>query len=346
LLSTANIAIFGLDMRTLIEKYLGTPSGERGNDTFYFCPVCNWKNPRLAVDYSKSNFHCWKCNWGGKSLVGILFELKASKEDINQFYSITGEQRLFKKAETTLDKVEQELLNALRNNQESKDVNVNISIPQGYVSLKHKSGKRSILLNGAFAYLKKRGLSRFEINYYDIQYNQEQNKLLFPSYDVNGKLNFYVERTASEIYKRYDIPKAQKKSKIIFYESLIDFTQPVILTEGVFDVFKLGFNAIPLLGSVMYKKILSSLIENDTKEVIVALDPDAIQNMLKILKYLTKKGIVVYLLDYSKASNPDKDPADMTKSELRTLLLRENLLTFNPLQLINYEIRQIRQYPT
>ena len=111
------------------------------------------------------------------------------------------------------------------------------------------------------------------------------NRVVVPSYDINGNLNYFVTRSydPSEKKRKYMNPKIDK-DKIIFNEGYINWDSTVFLVEGVFDMFSVP-NAIPLLG-----KTLSTALFNKLKilkpNVVILLDPDAYKNSINIYHIL------------------------------------------------------------
>ena len=80
---------------------------------------------------------------------------------------------------------------------------------------------------------------------------------------------------------------------------MIDWDRPVTIVEGVFDAI-IAENSIPLLGSTLSErsKIFSKIIKN-CKEVYLALDSDASDKEMKIIKKLMEYGIITYKVDTS-----------------------------------------------
>jgi DNA primase len=326
-------------MEQIIEKYLGKSTHTEGSNNYYHCPVCHWKKPRLSVSYEQNKFHCWKCGWGGKSLSSILFTLNAEKSDIVEFYTLRGENRTLTNSRTSLDDLRYMIINMDRNLSNAKKY-YNITLPDGFVPL-HKDIRKFVTIP-IRDYLFSRGISKYEIEYYDIHYNFSEGKILIPSYDENGKLNFYVSRTASHKNKYYENPHSSivKKTDIIFFESILQPSDSIILTEGVFDAIKIGYNALPILGSFFNNTLISFLQKGNNKSVILAMDKDAIENMLKKSYYFLKCGIQVYMIDYNKTDEGD-DPSSISKETLREMLKKENLIKIDQMEILKQQLNQI-----
>ena len=113
----------------------------------------------------------------------------------------------------------------------------------------------------------------------------------------------------------------------------LDFTRPLTIVEGVFDAFKAGENAVPLLGSTLTEKskLFYQIVNNDTA-IYLALDPDARKKTDKIIKLFMKYDIETYLIDV----DPFEDVGQMSKEEFTTLKQRAELLDYD-----NYLISRI-----
>ncbi len=111
------------------------------------------------------------------------------------------------------------------------------------------------------------------------------NRIVVPSYDKSGELNYYVARSWIPFTKaKYKNPEAEK-DKIIFNEHLIDWSQDIFLVEGVFDAFFLP-NSIPMLGKHLSSLLFETLYNKAKKNIIVSLDGDAFNNSIKIYEEL------------------------------------------------------------
>ena len=122
-------------------------------------------------------------------------------------------------------------------------------------------------------------------------------RVIVPSFDDSGDLNYFMARSYSNQFPKYKNPPASKD--FIFNELMIDWDRPVTIVEGVFDAI-IAENSIPLLGSTLSErsKIFSKIIKN-CKEVYLALDSDASDKEMKIIKKLMEYGIITYKVDTS-----------------------------------------------
>ncbi len=99
-------------------------------------------------------------------------------------------------------------------------------------------------------------------------------RIVVPSYNSEGELNFFVSRSWNPKAKlKYKNPEAAKDF-LIFNESLIDWKKDIYLVEGVFDGFFLD-NSIALLGKYVNDNLWEMLYTKAKKNIIVCLDGDA-----------------------------------------------------------------------
>jgi 5S rRNA maturation endonuclease (ribonuclease M5) len=108
-------------------------------------------------------------------------------------------------------------------------------------------------------------------------------RIIIPSYDANGELNYFVARTYDEKIKRskYDNPKSNKDI-IIFNEGFVNWDSTIYLVEGAFEMLTFPVNIIPMLGKTLSTALFNKL--NELKpDVIVLLDPDALKDAIKLV---------------------------------------------------------------
>jgi len=107
-------------------------------------------------------------------------------------------------------------------------------------------------------------------------------RIIIPSFDEHGEINYFVARTYDEKVKRgkYDNPKSNK-DQIIFNEGMINWDSTVYLVEGAFELLSFPVNCIPLLGKTLSTTLFLKLKELKP-DVIVLLDPDAYKNSIEL----------------------------------------------------------------
>ena len=104
----------------------------------------------------------------------------------------------------------------------------------------------------------------------------------------------------------------------------VNWNEPIVLVEGVFDAIAVRNNVIPLLGKFPSKTLVMRLVEKNVKQIYVALDEDARQDAIKLSKFLMDYGIETYLLNMK-----DKDPSELGFTKFWELLNSTQQSTFS-----------------
>ena len=303
--------------RKILDDILGRPY-VKGDEHLYYCPKCDHHKKKLSVKFIKNVFKGWVCDWSSKTIYRIVSRYGDynSKRDWRSFVG-----------EIDVSDFSSELFAAAMSEAPQK-----ISLPDQFVSLANKELPPSA--RPALDYLESRGLTMGDIIKWKIGYcarGKYSNRIVVPSFDQDGDVNYFVTRSYDNNWRKYLNPGASRN--IIFNDLHLDFTRPLTIVEGVFDAFKAGENAVPLLGSTLTEKskLFYQIVNNDTA-IYLALDPDARKKTDKIIKLFMKYDIETYLIDV----DPFEDVGQMSKEEFTTLKQRAELLDYD-----NYLISRI-----
>ena len=250
----------------LLEEILGDHGlhyENRGQISFN-CPVCDddMNKHNLEINYISNVYKCWSCGdvEGTHGPLGKLFDKFGNKKQKKLYYILKPEtvpvkEKKYKK----------------------------LKLPESFILFKD-SHKIYPVRRQAYNYLHSRGITDEIIEKYGIGFCDKGNhagRIVVPSYDINGELNYYVARSWDPHTKfKYKNPEAEK-DKIIFNEKLIDWKKDIYLVEGVFDGFFLD-NSIPMLGKHMSEMLFDKVYNNAKGNVIIALDGDAWDNAIKL----------------------------------------------------------------
>ena len=116
-------------------------------------------------------------------------------------------------------------------------------------------------------------------------------RIIIPSYDKFGELNYWVGRDflpKDDRFTRtkYANPQAEKK-EIIFNEERIQWDADITLVEGAFDHIVVP-NSIPLLGKALDTdyKLYWEIVTRCNANCNIFLDADAFQTVKQIYKLL------------------------------------------------------------
>lgn len=276
-------------------KETGKPTA-RGN-LAYHCPKCNHSKLKLEVNFDSSSPHygsfgCWVCGFKSKSILNLLKQLGVNSEVFSEAKSLYKKQNI-----TTF-----------------VASNCNLSLPKEYLSILDSN---KIWAKHALAYLKSRGITENDILKYNIGYCEEglySKMIIIPSYDVEGKLNYFTARSFDKNSKvKYRNPEWSRD--IIPFELFINWNLPLILCEGPFDAITIKRNAIPLLGKNIQSNLMKKIVKSSVGKVYIALDKDAQKQALNFCEQLMQEGKEVYLVD-----TEDKDPSDSGFKKITKLL--------------------------
>jgi len=262
---------------------LGSDGGQ--DEIVYFCPFCNHHKKKLQVNVVTQQWHCWVCDAKGKSIFTLAKKLKASKAVYTELEQIFKNSKKF-----------------TFSNEEKQQI---IRLPEEFLTLKGKN--EALSFNQAKSYLKKRNIEEHDIIRYNIGYCTDGvygGRIIIPSYDSNGVLNYFIARSFYNSKLKYKNPPVPKNT--VIFDLYINWNMPVILCEGVFDAIAIKRNAIPLLGKTIQDTLLSRLVSSKVSEVIIALDSDA-KKMISVISKKLKK----WNLKVSRVELSDSDPSDV-----------------------------------
>ncbi len=268
---------------------LGSHLTLKGNELAFYCPFCNHHKPKLQVNTETQKWHCWTCNSGGKKLTSLLKRLDVDRKTISIIREIYGDSQYNPQLEDA-------------------DTKVFISLPKEFISLSEVPKGFNPEYKHAINYLTQRGITEKDIVKYNIGYCKEglyARRVIVPSYNSDGSLNYFVSRSYyPEEKMKYKNPPISKN--VICLDSQVNWKEPIILCEGVFDAITIKRNAIPLLGKFPSKELVQKIFLSGVSDIIISLDNDAINEALKAAEYFRKNGIHVKMM-YLK----DKDASDM-----------------------------------
>jgi DNA primase len=251
-------------------KYHNKDSGQIA----FSCPVCSYDikgldhldgKGNLEVNYKEEIYKCWSCA-----------ETNDTHGTVHYLVKKYGTFRQLKKYELLMPDSKPE---------QQKTVYQRVRLPKEYISFETATAgmKMTHHYKKAYNYLKQRNVTDEMIKKYRLGFCYEgkyANRIIVPSYDIDEIINYFVARSIEpRPYRKYDNPKAEKQI-IIFNEYLINWDEPIYITEGPFDSIFLP-NSIPLLGKKLGDLLFDKLYEK-AKKVIIVLDGDAFNDAEKI----------------------------------------------------------------
>ena len=228
---------------TILDTTLGVGSSLKGNEQQHHCPFCHHHKKKLQVNLDTQQWHCWVCNSKGRSISSLLRKLNVDKRDLDRLHKIYGDEPAYSPTEEYV---------------------IKLQLPKEFKQLHFKpSGLFNPIYNKAVHYLTQRGITDSEIVKYNIGYCEDglySGRIIIPSYDENGELNYFIARSFYEDEKmKYKNPPVNRD--VIVFENQINWNEPITLVEGAFDAFSVKRNVIPLLGKFLLSKLKNKIFE-------------------------------------------------------------------------------------
>ena len=289
----------------LVNSVLATGKRTARGNQAYSCPFCHHTKPKLEVNFSENKkgynpWHCWVCGKKGTRISTLFKQLKATSDKFTELYKLVAEEKEY----------------------ENKSNEVNIKLPENFQLIKDNA--TDLVGKKAWNYLKNRGITVDDVLKYKLgycEYGNYSNMVIIPSYDENGKLNYFTGRSfLKNPYRKYKNPEASRN--IIPFELFINWDLPLILCEGPFDAIAIKRNAIPLLGSNIQGSLMKKIVTSTVKKIYIALDSDAIKKAIKYAEEFINEGKEVYMVELQ-----GKDPSEMGFNDFTKLIQTTTPLT-------------------
>ena len=305
----------------ILDEILGDrqKSNEGKQRVSYDCAVCSEDIKGLNIGDGKGNFEvnyrlgvykCWACSetHGTHGSLRKLINIYAPKKVKERYFSLVdGSDFEYSEANIVTEKIE---------------------LPKEYTSLTNNTNEDYQTIK-VIKYLKSRAITKDIINKNKIGFCQSgkySGRVIIPSYDKYGELNYFISRSYVNHRMKYLNPVTSKED-IIFNEDKIDWNKNLFLVEGVFDSLFIP-NSIPMLGKIMSDKLWEVIYKKLSKKIFIVLDSDAWNDAIKLYKKLDG-GKLKEKVFLTKVPN-NTDVADIVKDygveELKKVLLSSGRL--------------------
>lgn len=304
---------------SLLELVLGKSKKTSGDNYAFYSPFVDHYKPKLEINIrinSKGDnpWHCWISDEKGKTIKSLFKKLRVSKQVWDEYNSIFSKVSRYTERDTTIDTIQVEL-------------------PKEFIPLYKK--QNTIQYKHALNYVLNRGITPEQIVKYNIGYcesGEYNEKIIIPSYDEVGKLNFFVGRSFYPTKFKHKNPKVSKD--IIGFDLFVNWSIPLVLCEGAFDAIAIRRNAVPLFGKTIPSSLEKKIIDNKVSKVYICLDSDALKNSLKFAEKFMNYGIETYLVDLG-----EDDPNEMGYEKINKEIY--NTTPMNLQKLMEYKLFRV-----
>lgn len=271
-------------------------------------------HPSFAIevkDDAESRYNCFSC--GGGDLMSLVFALKHHGASLPRYDLKTATEIAVADGEHPLH------FNVKEWGQPAKALEEYVVFPERWL----ETFMPALQSPRASRYLSKRGLSQEIVQALDLRYDTELNAVCFPIRDFDKRLCGLRGRRIAPAddeprYHMYGNHKGQRNTLVWYGESWIDFDQPLVLVESVFDlasVYRVYRNvAAPL--SVSFSEPRAKRLKQAT-EIITLFDSDKAGDKARerISKYLPRTRC-----RHVHLPEGVKDPGELNVDDIRTLL--------------------------
>lgn len=282
---------------SIITGFLGK-SYKSNNEHLFQCPFCKHHKRKFSVNIQRGVYKCWICDQKGRNLYRLVRKF-GSQKDREAWKAFSGDKADLNDFENLFEEEGEDNFEQI------------VEMPPNFHTL-----TGNVHFRVPLRYLEKRGITRKDILKWKIGFCSDgpfKGRIIIPSFNENGDLNYFIARTFTDEYRRYKNPPVSRD--IVFNELYVDFDKEVMIVEGAFDAVKAD-NAVPILGSTIREtsRLFKKIVQNNTP-VLLALDPDAKYKANNIKRLFFKYGIEVRELQY----DDERDVGDMSKKEVEKL---------------------------
>ena len=254
----------------ILEDILGNPKlhNDYKGQISFDCPVCSYDikeldhgdgKGNLEINYKENVFKCWSCSetHGTHGSLYKLIKQHGNPKHLKNYIILRPDE----------------------DGDSPKRVYQQVRLPKEYIRFKDVSRGMSLTpqFKQAYNYIRKRNITDEMCERYNIGFcldGDYGNRIIIPSYDEYGKLNYFIARSYLSYTKlKYKNPEVQKEI-IIFNEKLINWNEKIYIVEGAFDSIFIP-NSIPMLGKFMSDHLFDKLYVQAKGGITIVLDPDA-----------------------------------------------------------------------
>lgn len=252
------------------------------------CPYCADEKGgvdgkfNLEISFALGKFHCWSC--GNAGPISKLIKSKGGKALLDEYINIIND----------IKETQYFNLDLFKDNGDFFTEKI-LHLPKTFKKIDISKCKSKALLD----FLNKRKITQNIIDYYNIgrtTWDEEdwtwRDRIVFPSYNIMGDLNYFIGRTFKDNDKRGKYKNCDAdKYQILLHEDKIQWDADIYLVEGAIDCIYYP-NSISLMGKSLSTKsiVYSKLKEKANANIIIVLDGDTTIDEVKRIYRILDRG--------------------------------------------------------
>ena len=301
------------------------------------CPYCAEEKGgvdgkyNLEVSFAIGKFHCWSCGHAGP--LSRLIKTVGGKKYVEEYFRIIKDVRENRYYDIDLFKDNGDFFEETY-----------IKLPKTFRKINLDSCTDMALK----AYLKERKITQDIIDKYNIgatSWDEDEwgwkKRIVIPSYDAFGNLNYYIGRTYTPKDRRIKYKNCTNdKNKIILHEDRIQWDADIYLVEGAIDCLYYD-NCIGMMGKYLNKKMLlyNELFEKANANIIICLDGDTELKETKKIYTVLDHGRLKGHIKYVRLGTDDlpwKDFGEAYQDGEKEAIVKimKSAMTFNEIELL------------
>lgn len=265
---------------------------EQGTEYVYCCPFkgCPDESGHFYVNYAKNKYICFRCDKRG-DLLEFLVSRGLDLEEDEFPVSVNWGQEVLAR----LDKL---------GDSDSVKHNVQIGpMPEEDIPPTSPLNPECIM------YLQHRGFSLEIAKLYGMRCIDKgpYSRVFLPCY-MHGELVFWQGRAIHKDMKpKYWQPPESRRSEALFnYDNARDQEYDhVVICEGIFSAIRVGLSAVALFGKSCSPQQLKLLFDMNKSHYYIALDGDAVDNALALMKTFHGRGKRASVIMMPDGHDPD-----------------------------------------
>lgn len=271
--------IYGIEFHPILERIFGDVRNIHNSEQLQVnCPKCEEREGllypdgkyNLEVNTRIRKFHCWKCEGPPfKGSLGRLVRMLGNNKDYAEYKEFAG---TFFDYDGSVDEKVFEI----------------VRLPQEFIPFKGIDTSNEEHMEAYMYMTLERQIPKEIIEKYRLGFcltGIHKNRIIMPSYDDDGELNYYMSRTYMDNVKPSYLNPEANRDIIIFNEGLINWDSTVFLVEGGFEFLSFPVNTVPLLGKKISQAMFFKL-KKHKPNVVIVLDPDAYYDAILIYDQL------------------------------------------------------------